>query len=199
MTVLNLPHVDIASFNFGLRSNTQQFESPLVGSVQTQALLGSVWMATYTLVAKKREDMAAIKAFLAQLEGPAGRFYAKVEDSLEPLGTGGGTPMVNGAAQTGRILITDGWNANETVLKSGDYFQVGTELKMVTADVVSDGSGVATLNFSPALRYSPADNTPVITSSPVCTMRLVDDNQVQWTTNASGFQDLTFSAVESFA
>lgn len=198
MTVLTFPSVDIASFSFGLRTNTQQFISPLSGTTQTQALPGSAWAATYTLVAKKRADMAEIQAFLAALQGPAGRFYARVEGSKDLLGTGAGTPMVNGADQTGRALETDGWDASQTVLKAGDYFQVSNELKMMTADAVSDGSGNATLNFSPPLRARFADNTPIVVSSPTCIMRLVDDGQMQWTTNASGFQDLTFSAVESF-
>jgi hypothetical protein len=80
-------------------------------------------------------------------------------------GDGGGTPLVAGASQTGASLNTDGWPATTTVLKAGDYFSVNGELKMVTADCVSDASGNATVEFAPILRSAPADNAALTLGS----------------------------------
>jgi len=88
------------------------------------------------------------------------------------VGALGGTPLVNGAGQTGSSLITDGWTAQAaTRLKEGDVFTIAgvyavnpvsgdtlAHLKqhVVAADGASDGSG----NMTISLRY------PIITSGP---------------------------------
>src|ERR1051326_589691 len=79
----------------------------------------------------------------------------------------GGTPLVNGANQTGANLVTDGWTASAANrLKQGDIFTVANVYAVnpmnrrntgrlrqfvVTGDVNSDGSGNATIPISPSL------------------------------------------------
>ena len=102
------------------------------------------------------------------------------------IGTQGGTPLVNGASQSGASLITDGWsNSITNVLRAGDIFTIAgvysvnaitkqtlARLKqfVVTAAVNSDGSGNATLSISPSIVASgtaqnvsnvPADNAAI--------------------------------------
>lgn len=99
------------------------------------------------------------------------------------VGALGGTPLVNGASQTGSSLVTDGWTAAAANrLKQGDVFTiagvyaVNTMSKQstgalqqftVTADTASDAAGNATVPISPAIvasgpyqnvSGSPADN-----------------------------------------
>lgn len=92
----------------------------------------------------------------------------------------GGTPLVNGAAQTGSSLITDGWTASAANrLKKGDVFTIASvygvnpqsrqstgELRqfVVTADVASDGSGNATIPIWPPITISGAYQT--VTAAP---------------------------------
>lgn len=103
------------------------------------------------------------------------------------VGNLGGTPLVNGADQTGSSLTTDGWTASITdVLKKGDIItldgvnavnpltgQSTGRLRqfVVTADVASDGSGNATIPISPSIvtsgprktvTGSPADNAVIL-------------------------------------
>lgn len=91
------------------------------------------------------------------------------------VGALGGTPLVNGAAQTGASLITDGWTAAAAPRgKKGDTFTVAgcfavnpvsgdtlSHLQQITltADVSSDGSGNATLPISPSLIATGASKT----------------------------------------
>lgn len=195
----NLPAgIEIRSARFGLKTNTQLFTSPLSADTQRAELPGARWFATYTLVPRKREDEAAIQAFLVDLAGPAGSFYGYDPAATALLGAGGGTPLVKNGSQVGSTLTTDGWPNSTLVLKKGDYFTVNGEYKMITADVTSDGSGNATLTFKPNLRSSPADNAPITTTGPTCIMRLVDDDQAAWDVNEAGFYDITFSAIETF-
>lgn len=105
-------------------------------------------------------------------------------------------PLVNGASQTGRSLITDGWKASSTVLLAGDYIQVGTQLFMVTTDATSDASGNATLDIWPAIRSSPADNTTVTVEYPVGIFRLADQTP-QWSANETSLYGISFQATEA--
>jgi hypothetical protein len=83
------------------------------------------------------------------------------------VGALGGTPLTNGAGQTGANLVTDGWTASAaTRLLEGDVFTIAgvyavnpltkQTLKnlqqfVVTADAASDGSGNMTIAISPAI------------------------------------------------
>ena len=83
------------------------------------------------------------------------------------VGTQGGTPLVNGASQSGASLITDGWsNSITNVVRAGDIFTIAgvfavnaitkqtlnrLQQFVVTASANSDGSGNATLSISPAI------------------------------------------------
>jgi hypothetical protein len=182
---------------FGLQTNTQSWESPLTNDAQTVLLAGSRWIGNFSLPAMNRAQAANWKSFFDQLEGRANTFYGFDPDCKTPRGFGGGTPLVNGVSQTGSSLVTDGWPASKTVLKAGDYFGVNGELKRVTADCASDGSGNATISFKPALRASPGDNSAVTTANPTCTMMLADDNQAMFTCNRNGvYMPMTFVGIE---
>jgi hypothetical protein len=99
------------------------------------------------------------------------------------VGALGGTPLVNGASQTGASLVTDGWTAAVAVrLKKGDVFTIANVFAVnpqskqqlarlqqfvVTADSSSDGSGNMTIPIYPSIVTSggfqtvsgaPADN-----------------------------------------
>jgi len=87
----------------------------------------------------------------------------------------GGTPLVNGASQTGTSLITDGWTAAAAArLKVGDVFTIAgvyavnpvsksstgvLQQFVVTANVSSDASGNATIPIYPAITASGASQT----------------------------------------
>src|SRR5262249_46234072 len=154
--------------------------SPLTKTVQRVLLGGARWSATYSLPAMKRSQAAAWRSFFLQLAGSVNTFNGYDPDCKVPLGTATGTPLVNGASQTGSSLITHNWTANITALKMGDYFSVNGELKLVTADALTDGSGNVTISFMPALRSSPADDAALTVNRPSCTMVLSDDLQAAW-------------------
>lgn len=80
-----------------------------------------------------------------------------------------GTPLVNGAGQTGTSLVLDGLTVAYAI-KAGMKFSVIVSsrryLHVVTDDVTANGSGQATVTFAPMLRVSPADNATVEFAQP---------------------------------
>lgn len=106
--------------------------------------------------------------------------------SLHTIGALGGTPLVNGANQSGSAIITDGWTAAvATRLKQGDIVNLssvdgvnpqsredtgGLRGFVVTADTASDVAGNLTIPIFPSIEFTgpyqnvsalAADNAPV--------------------------------------
>lgn len=190
---------------FSLVTKTRSFMSAEDGSVQTRIKPGAQWLLEAVLPPLLQATAQPWTAFLTELDGPAGRFFAGDPFKTAPLGVATGTPLVDGAAQTGTALITDGWTASTTgILLKGDMFAVdlpggGRSLHQVTADANSGaGAGAATLSIHPAIRESPANNATIITASPTCVMRLLDDQQAGWEIDSAGFFTIAFTAIESF-
>lgn len=187
---------------FGLETNTQRFTSPYTNATQRLLLSGARWAATYNLPAMSRAQMAEWQAFLLSLEGGANTFSGSDPDGKTARGTPTGTPLVKGAGQTGSTLLIDGCTPNvANWLRTGDYIAVNGELKMVTADCTTNGSGEVTVSFMPRLRNSPPDNAVVTVTNASCEMILVDDQQSMWNSarKLGFYEGLSFSAIEVFS
>jgi len=188
----------IATGTFRIVTNTMTHTSPLSGHTQTVEFPGQRWRLDWTFKPLQSANADIMKAFLISLNGRAGRFYGFDPAKRTPRGVGTGTPLVNGASQTGTTLITDGWTTSQTgIMKKGDYFAVNGELKMITEDCNSDGSGNATLTFGPALRNSPGDNNAITVTNPVTTFML-DMDDPGWDVDQVLMYGFTLSAIEAF-
>lgn len=106
-------------------------------------------------------------------------------------------PSVKGANQTGSTLAVDMLPASTAgLLLPGDWVAVGLELKRVTAPLNSDGSGNGTLQFSPPLRASPADNDPVIVNQPLGRF-ILSSSENGWESSAGIYSTYSFDMVEA--
>lgn len=110
----------------------------------------------------------ALKGFLANIANF--EIYQDQNAPSQTVGLLGGTPVVNGANQTGSNLVTNGWTASVTgLLNVGDVFTLAgvyavnpqsrnstgaLQNFVVTAPVNSDGGGNATIPISPAITTS---------------------------------------------
>lgn len=179
-------------------SNSQTFESPLTRGVQTLALPGARWAVTATWDNLQVEDAALLRGFLASLRGTAGRFFLANQGHRQR-GSVAGTPLINGAAQTGASLDTDGWTPGATLLV-GDFvgYNAGAELRMVVADATADGTGAMSLSLDEPIRVSPADDSALVVTSPTCVMRLSGD-EIGWSNLIGRVSGFTLDAVEAFA
>lgn len=164
---LDFPNIDgIEAISIRPRKVAAINQSVFTYQQEVQEYAGEMWEAEITLPIMRRADAAEYQAFMLELNGMVGTFLLGDPIGQTARGVAGGTPLVNGAAQTGKSLVIDGAPTSTTGwLLKGDYISVGsgtgTRLHMLTADVDTDASGNATLNFWPSLRTSPADNDPV--------------------------------------
>lgn len=203
MTILTFPTIRRPSgASYRLRGNTQTHRSPLDGTTQTLEMPGAVWELTVSWENLSGDDQRVLAAFLAQLRGAAGRFYYSPAAWQPRRATGGGTPLINGASQSGASLVTDGWSASVQVMRAGDWLSYDDtsgrrRLHMVTADVSSNGSGQTTLAITPPIRRAAADNAAVEVAAPSGVFRLPDDAAPEMSIRPPMLGSVTMTMVEA--
>lgn len=115
-----------------------------------------------------KESMVEM-AYKKGYKGPVAAYelYESQNMPKHTVGDHGGTPLVAGTITNGNTITTDGWDVSKTgLLKAGDVYNIagvygvnpqnyettGILLDFVVQeDVNSDGSGLATITFEPAL------------------------------------------------
>ena len=177
--------------------------SPFTRKSQKQVHQGDGWAFDLKLPPMTRAQAGAWIAFLLQCNGQEGTFYFGHAGTMTPIGTVGGTPVVDGAGQTGKVLNTRGWNPESGVLLAGDYIQIGTgatsRLYMNLVDVDASAAspeGAAALDIYPRLRESPADADSIVVSAPVGLFELLS-NEMSWDIGEAVFYGLNFGIREA--
>lgn len=144
--------------------NTGLFKSPLIASAQTLAR-STKWNANYRFSNLRDDDRADLMGTIAALRGQDNRLRVPVFDNPKR-GAYGGTPLVDGASQTGFSLNIKGATFNiANWIRRGDYFSIDVngehELKMATIDASSDGAGLVVLTFTPRIRAAPLNDAAI--------------------------------------
>ena len=175
--------------------------SPFTFAGQAFAYAGQMWTADVSLKPMKRADAEQWNAWLLSLRGQLGTFLMGDSMGATARGVATGTPLVNGASQTGGSLVIDGATSSTTGwLKAGDYIQLGSgsssRLHKVLADANSDGGGNVTLDIWPHIRVAPADNAAVTVSDAKGLFRLSSNDQ-GFSINESAIYGITFAAMEA--
>ena len=179
-----------------LVTNTRDIVSPLTGAVQSVARKGSRWKITLAFNNLSGEDRSVLQGFLVQLNGSEHRFTVSDHSKITRGGAGGGTPVVDGASQTGNSINVSGATASVTNwLKAGDWLSIGSQLFMCTENTSSNGSGLVTVKVQPGIRTSPADDAAEDIALPVSgTFMLIKD--AQWSNRPGVFSNITIEAIE---
>lgn len=196
---ITFPNVGIRNVTIRSKSVVGSSASPFTGQQQVYKHQGQWWEMDVSLPPMKRQDAEAVAAFLISLNGKYGTFLLGDPLASSPMGVGG-SPVVSGAGQTGSSLIASGFTPSSTVMKAGDWFQLGatsiTRLYKVMEDAVSDESGNATLKIWPDLRGSPGDGSALIINNPKGQWRLAS-NSTEYSVNEASVYGITFACVEA--
>lgn len=199
---LSLPsHTGLANITLRAVNQTAMSMSPFTYKQQIHNHAGQRWEAEVQLPAMQRADAEQWLAWLLSLNGRAGTFLMGDPLGATPRGALGGTPVVNGASQTGSTISIDGCTPSVTGwLKAGDYIQLGSAstatLHKVLQDANTNGSGQVTLDIWPSIRTAPSDGSTVVTSNCVGRFRLNSGEQ-DWSISTASIYGITFAAVEA--
>lgn len=199
MAVIDLPSSpNPAGFSWRLVQPAQTNISEWTGKRQTLASGRGWWECSYILPPiVGTAQFNPWRSFVAQLRGGANEVRVPVDptpqepDTAAPEGVtlsldfvareyfseGGSstaTAYVDGAGQTGRSLVTGGWPQTDTVLSAGEFVTINDQLLQLTADVVTDASGAATISFEPPIRTSPANLAAIEYRNPYALMYLTE-------------------------
>lgn len=202
---LTLPTASgIAKINLRAVNSVSISESPFTFKQQVIAHTGQRWEAEISMPPMQRADAEQWISFLVSLNGVKGTFLLGDPNAATPRGSASttpGTPVVNGASQTGDSLTIDGCPVSATgYLKAGDYIQLGggssATLHKVLTDVDTNDSGQATLDLWPYIRTAPDDDATLVVSNAKGLFRLAS-NQTDWSISNASIYGVTFPALEA--
>ena len=185
-----------SSLTWRPESNTKTFRSPFNGASQTVRFPGARWICSLTFNNLTDDKSRRLDALVADLDGEYGRVKIRDwgRDGREPAGS----PVVSDPNQTGTLLGSKGWTPGTLVMRTGDYFTVNDELKIVTADVTSSASGTAIIPFAPMLRSSPPANSRIEVARPYGIFKLKDNQQGAGNRAPGVFTSYTLEFEEAF-
>ena len=158
------------------------------------------WVVTADWEGLTRSQFAPIQAFVIAQRGQWDSFSMVLPGHKAPQGVASGTPLVSGASQSGRTLVTKGWSASVNgILKAGDFIGIAgqTKVYIVTSDANSDASGNATLNIEPALMTVPTDGAALTVRNVPFTLALASDT-IEMGVQPPVLYNFSLSLVEAF-
>lgn len=184
-----------ATMSWRLVQPAQQNISLWTGARQVLPSGRGWWECSITLPPIIGESSVNIwRSFIAKARGSANDFQVPVNEIAQSSLTA--TPLINGANQSGRSLVTDGWPISTTVLYAGQFVTIGGQLLQLTDDIVSNSSGQATINFEPAIRVKPSDNDEIEFKAPYALMYFTEDPS--YSVEPGLVYSLSFNLRESF-
>lgn len=194
------PSLPVArSVRFAPESVVASTSSPFTLQDEVFEHQGQRWVVDVQLPPMQRAAAAQWNAWALALNGMRGTFRIGPVVETSPLGTGNGTPVVDGAGQQGsKTLVTRGWAALEKVLLAGDYIQLGSttaRLHMVLQDVTADSSGDATIDIWPRVRDVLTDGAAITLNNPRGTFRLA--SMPGWDLTEAQIYGISYRAMEA--
>jgi len=174
MAVINLPtNFSVAKQTWEQARLDMNFTS--IFGAQAVEVGSPLWSTTITSSLKRPEQWQAV---MMQLRGRTNQLQLWNFGRPVPKGTMRGT-MTASAASMGAtsMTITAAGQAGKTLL-TGDYLGVGAgvtqQVVMLIADATSNGSGVITVSFEPALRNALSGGAVVTWDRPKALFRRTD-------------------------
>lgn len=192
--------IPYTEWQFGMQPNIRQFTSQLSGATQVLELPGTRFAFSLKLDGLTPAERGLMESFMAKLRGGGNRFTCHDLINPRPRGTMRGTPTVNATASAGAVSVqinAGGGQANTTVLE-GDKLAIGGELKIITAPVTLNGSGIGTLTVEPPFRAQVSSGASVVWDKPTAQFMPAEPAwRIQYA--APRFGQLSFDAVEVFS
>lgn len=186
MAILAFPSICVGASTFRLSAPAWEYSRVFGGPTIVKRSGGEHWVGSISYTNLLREDASIVDGWIAEMNPPIGTAYI-YNPARRNSQSVTGSPIVSGAGQTGTSLNIVG---NTGTFKVGDFFSVNDELKQVTKDLIGDGA----LEFSPALRTSPAASQAIVYTDAKGIFR-IDKDSVD-ISHHSLFTNISFSITE---
>lgn len=171
-------------------------QSPFNLTAQRYDWGGTLRIATITLPKMVPQLAKQWAGFFLKCRGPAGSFYLSDSAVAAADDKAKGSPLINGASQTGTQIITDGWlPARAGILKAADWISIADQLYQLTDDVDTDAAGGATINIEPGIPAAYADDTALEIYAPRGVFRLAQSVPLKWGIDRLS-DEIVFNAIE---
>jgi hypothetical protein len=174
MAVITMPTGGIARVSWTLPQHPDYgVKSRWTGKTQVVDLGATEgFRAQVEIIPGKEAHALKWRAWFAAMRGRTNTTYLSAR-----VGGASSTGAVNGGAQTGYSVNVDGLAASSTVKRAGELVHIATastdhRLFVLTADLVTNGSGQAAMAVEPNIVTAYADNAILQIGAPVCHMRL---------------------------
>jgi len=169
----------------------------LSGKKQVRQIGSQYFSFTVAMPPLQQDKAQEVFAFLQKQKGSSGDFT--IVAPLDNLGASKSETdiLVAGVHSAGdNTIAMDGFSQTTGALKAGDYIKFANHSKvyMVSEDANASG-GAVTVNISPNLVSSLADNEAVTVNKPSFTVYL-ENNEIMYSTDASGFYSISFDVRE---
>jgi hypothetical protein len=194
-SILSFTSID----SFRLERYAAVVRSRFTGQTQRIIYPMAVWVFEAKLKDYVEPDATTIRGFLANLQGQVNPFRLVIPGKATP--STGVTDLniqtnVAAAARATSVALKQ-LNVSATILKAGDYFTIGEELKIATADLISNSSGIGTINFTPPLRSAYPISTPVKINDPTVLLYASDDDVLDQAIGPPVISGFTLKAIEA--
>ena len=201
MTIIAMPDDAFRDAAWTLVQPAQVNVSEFTGRRQVMTLPGA---ARWTVQANHVPIIGAAafkpwRSFLTKLRGQANTFrmLAGEEDQRS-----GSNPTASAAAAGATSLTLNGLPISSTELEEGDSLTVrlaagGEQLVTLSADLVTNGSGVGVASFQPLLRDAVTAGAEIETVRPWCLMAL-DDAASGWSVGTGQIYAIQITAAEAY-
>ena len=166
-----MPTTGVTSVSWTNSTASLISRSPFTFQGQAQNWGGQIRFASVTVEDLNRDSAEEWIGFLDSLNGTTGTFLFGDPNANTTLGSGGGSPVANGANQSGDSLAIRGApNSVSNWLRRGDWIQIGTttraRLYKVTQNVNTSSTGTATIPVWPNLRMNTIDDEVIYRTYP---------------------------------
>lgn len=195
MSYITIPEIKAPSTTMRLirgDSTLEFFDGSVVGIQSTKAL----WVLSFPLVVQRLPEARLWQAAFVQLAKSINVFEVTPPGWYNGVNWVGNNPTVQGSGQLG--LYIEAYMAgvlNTTIALAGDYVQIGSELKMLTEDAVTNSSGFVGFSIEPAMREPTIHGDVIDIKTPKCTMRFLTQ-EVSWNNSLPDYYNMTVDAIE---
>jgi hypothetical protein len=169
--------------NFRMTTATKKTESAS-GRIIRATNSTTKWKGTLQYPPVSYEEFLPIQAFVGRCQGPLNEFDIVIPElsTHNPHPTQLTYVRADATAGSSSVLITSDQINKTNLLQAGDHirFPNHTKVYMVTEDVVTDGSGNGTINFTPglvqAVNFDSTGDTIIVNNVP---FRMILTNDIQ--------------------